>query len=142
MTSANVLDCIHYYPWNGEKQEAQVVGDSLANPWMSGYDHLMSPHLATLHRRYEILLPRCSSDGKPIPDAVFADSLAELLQRFGPDSSDTRVLHSRRDGFVLFLIDVPDDVESRDFFHEFTERLKVRFQQIDIFMTTYPVEVI
>jgi hypothetical protein len=38
--------------------------------------------------------------------------------------------------------DVSDTPENRQFFVEFKERLKARFQQLDIWMTTYPVEVI
>lgn len=103
----------------------------------------MSSNPASLsHRRYEILLPETYPDGRPIPASVFADSLSELLDRFGADSSDTSILHVERNGIILFRADVPDDRESRDYFHEFKERLKVRFQQVDMFMTTYPIEVI
>jgi hypothetical protein len=37
---------------------------------------------------------------------------------------------------------VPDTSDSRQFFVEFKEQLKERFQQLDIWMTTYPLEVI
>jgi hypothetical protein len=37
---------------------------------------------------------------------------------------------------------VPDTAESRQFFVELKDQLKARFRQIDIWMTTYPVEVI
>jgi hypothetical protein len=37
---------------------------------------------------------------------------------------------------------VPDTAENRQFFVEFKELLKQRFQQIDIWMTTYPLDVI
>jgi len=32
--------------------------------------------------------------------------------------------------------------ENREFFAEFKERLKARFEQIDIWLTTYPIEVL
>lgn len=35
-----------------------------------------------------------------------------------------------------------DTEDSRSFFREFKEQLKRRFRQIDIWMTTYPVDVI
>ena len=40
------------------------------------------------------------------------------------------------------FVDVPDAPESLEFFREFKEKLKGRFQQIDIWMTTYPIDVI
>jgi len=40
------------------------------------------------------------------------------------------------------FVDVPDLPENREYFVEFKEKLKVRFQRIDIWMTTYPIEVL
>jgi hypothetical protein len=37
---------------------------------------------------------------------------------------------------------LPDEPEARQFFAEYKELLKGRFQQLDIWMTTYPVEVL
>jgi hypothetical protein len=39
-------------------------------------------------------------------------------------------------------VDVPDTDENRQFFVAFKEVLKDRFQQIDIWMTTFPLDVI
>ena len=64
------------------------------------------------YRRFEILLPLQFNDGRPIPAELIADTLLELRQRFG----------------AVFL--------------EFKERIKTRFEQIDIWMTTYLLEVI
>ena len=47
-----------------------------------------------------------------------------------------------RDVNVRIFVDVPDTVENRQFFIDFKERLKERFQQVDVWMTTYPLEVI
>jgi hypothetical protein len=40
------------------------------------------------------------------------------------------------------FVDVADEAEHRRFFLEFKQRLKARFQQIDIWITTYPIEII
>jgi len=40
------------------------------------------------------------------------------------------------------FVDVPDLPENREFFVAFKEKVKERFKQIDIWMTTYPIEVI
>jgi hypothetical protein len=47
-----------------------------------------------------------------------------------------------RDDLVRVFVDVPDEAANREFFVEFKERLKQRFQQLDIWMTTYPLEVL
>ena len=39
-------------------------------------------------------------------------------------------------------VDVSDFPENRQFLIDYKERLKARFRQIDIWMTTYPIEVI
>jgi hypothetical protein len=40
------------------------------------------------------------------------------------------------------FVDVADDPEHRAFFLEFKERMKARFGQIDLWMTTYLIEVL
>lgn len=50
--------------------------------------------------------------------------------------------HAYRDDLVRLFVDVPDLAVHRTFFAQFNERLKVRFQQIEIWMTTYLIGVI
>lgn len=47
-----------------------------------------------------------------------------------------------RDELVGVFVDVPDTGESREFFVACKEQLKARFRQLDIWMTTYLIEVI
>ena len=47
-----------------------------------------------------------------------------------------------RDDLVRVFVDVPDVPESRQFFSVLKERIKARFDQLDIWMTTYVVEVL
>jgi hypothetical protein len=101
-------------------------------------------------RRFEILLPLRFNDGEPVPDEVIADALLELEERFGAVSCETQVIQGRwryadqlfRDDLIRVFVDVPDLLECREFFLEFKERAKERFHQLDIWMTTYPVEVL
>ncbi|MBI5760008.1 MAG: hypothetical protein HZA46_15935 [Planctomycetales bacterium] len=101
-------------------------------------------------RRFEILLPRRFNDGLPIPDEVIADTLIELEDRFGAVSCETQTIQGLwshegtvfRDDLIRVFVDVPDVAESRQFFREFKERIKTRFQQIDIWLITYPIEVL
>jgi len=43
---------------------------------------------------------------------------------------------------VRVFADVADSPENRQFFSAFKERMKSRFRQIDIWVTTHPVDVI
>jgi hypothetical protein len=101
-------------------------------------------------RRFEILLPRRFNDGQPVPDELIADTLLLLEQRFGAVSCETQTIrglwrHDEQlfsDELVRVFIDVPDIAESREFFVAFKEHVKTQFKQIDIWMTTYPIEVL
>lgn len=101
-------------------------------------------------RRFELLLPTRFNNGEVIPADLFAETLLELEQRFGAVSSETQFIEGRwrfqgqvyRDELVRIFCDTPDTVENRQFFVAFKEQLKARFQQLDIWLTTYLVEVI
>jgi hypothetical protein len=106
--------------------------------------------MSSSSRRFEILLPLRFNDGQPVPDELVADTLLELRQRFGAVSSETQVIRGYwqhegqeyRDDLVRIFVDAPDAPESRQFFLDFKERVKSRFRQIDVWMTTYTVDVL
>jgi hypothetical protein len=101
-------------------------------------------------RRYELLLPRKFNDGRQVPDDLIADTLIELEEQFGAVSSETQAIRGMwrhddelfRDELLRIFVDTEDLPGSRAFFIDFKERLKDRFQQIDIWMTTYPIDVL
>ena len=101
-------------------------------------------------RRYEILLPLKFNDGQPVPWNLIGETLLELRQRFGAVSWETQTIHGIwqhqgtefRDDMVRVFADVPDRPENREFFTYLKEQLKSRFRQLDIWMTTYPIEII
>jgi hypothetical protein len=70
-------------------------------------------------RRYELLIPLRFNDVNSVPEATIAETL-----------------HFR------IFVDVSDSVENRKFFLQFNETLKKRFQQIDIWLTSHPIEVL
>ena len=100
-------------------------------------------------RRYEMLLPLRFNDGNPVPGELIADCLLELEDRFGAVSCETQTTRGYwhhegeafRDELVRVYADVPDLAENREFFANLKEQLKARFNQLDIWMTTYPLEV-
>ena len=101
-------------------------------------------------RRFEILLPLRSNDGKPVPDSLLVDVALELERQFGAVSSETQIIRGLwnkdgvtfRDEPVRVFVDVPDTPEHRQFFVGFKERLKSSFGQLEIWITTFPIEVI
>jgi hypothetical protein len=106
--------------------------------------------MSNAFRRFEMLLPLRFNNGQPIPDEVVADALLELRERCGAVSCESQTTqgtwvhegHVYRDDLVRVYVDVPDLPESRSFFATFKEKLKQRFQQVDIWLTTYPIEVL
>ena len=108
--------------------------------------------MSKLYQRFEVLLPRRFNDGALVPDSIIGETLLELEQQFGAVSSESQTIHgiwshegiSYRDELIRVFVDVPEQkrADTRVFFDVFKERLKSRFQQIDIWMTTYPVELI
>jgi hypothetical protein len=85
-----------------------------------------------------------------VPNALIADTILELRQRFGAVSCETQTIHGvwtheaevYRDELIRVFVDTADTAITRDFFVEFKDRLKQRFDQLDIWMTTYPIEVL
>ncbi len=106
--------------------------------------------MSTAFRRFEVLLPLRFNDGRAVPEGLIADTLLELRERFGAVSSETQTIRGVwqhegqvfRDDLVRVFVDAPDLPDSREFFQQFKERAKSRFAQIDIWMITYPIEVL
>lgn len=106
--------------------------------------------MSGLSRRFELLLPQRFNDGTPVPEQFVADALLELRQHFGAVSWETQIIRGLwkyeqqefQDDLVRVFVDVPDEPESREFMIAFKERMKARFRQIDIWMTTYPIEIL
>lgn len=101
-------------------------------------------------RRYEILLPLRSNDGQQLPETLFVDVVLELEKHFGAVSSETQVIRDRwhhegttiPDELVRLFVDVLDTLENRAFFVSYKERLKVSFGQLDIWITSHPLDVL
>ena len=81
---------------------------------------------------------------------LIADTIIELRNQFGAVSCETQTIHGvwthdvdvYRDELVRVFVDAPDTNASRAFFVGFKDQLKQRFNQLDIWMTTYPIEVL
>src|SRR2546425_629956 len=101
-------------------------------------------------RRYEILLPLRLNDGQPVPEEVLGQALVELEQAFQAVSWETQIIRgiwqkagrSYRDELMRVFVDLPDLPENREFFIQFKERMKQKFSQLDIWLTSYSIEVL
>ena len=101
-------------------------------------------------RRYEILLPRRFNDGRAVPSGLLREAVLELRERFGAVSSETQMIRGQwqhqgevyHDELVRVFVDVPDLPEHMQFFLEYKERLKSRFQQIDIWISSHEIQIL
>ncbi len=101
-------------------------------------------------RRYEILVPLLFNDGQPVPEELLTQTFSELRARFGAVSWETQTLRGAweqegtvyQDNLTRFFVDVPDAAENREFFKQYKTALKARFQQLEIWITSHPLDVI
>jgi hypothetical protein len=104
------------------------------------------------YQRFEILLPLKFNSGEPVGDELIGTTLVEIRQRFGAISAETQTIHGiwtqsgevYRDDLVRVFVDVErsgaDDAAK--FFEVYKATLKQRFQQLEIWITTYAVNVL
>jgi hypothetical protein len=105
--------------------------------------------MSSLQRRFEILLPLRFNESTQIPEELLVQTVLDLRRQFNALSCESQIIRgvwehagqSYRDELSRIFIDVADTAENQQFFRDFKEQLKSRFQQIDIRVTTYPVEV-
>jgi hypothetical protein len=100
--------------------------------------------------RYEILLPLRYNDGRPIESTKFDETNLELAEEFSATTADLiRAVGSWKyqgtiyeDLLARIIVDVPGSFEANDFFHEYKERLKTRFEQIDIWISSHEIQIL
>jgi hypothetical protein len=103
-------------------------------------------------RRFEILLPAEFNDGRLVADACpqcLPDSLMEVADTFGaftfrPDAAlGSWAMNGRRydDRLFAVIVDVEDTEEHRAWICHLKTHLLQRFEQLEIYVASYPVEV-
>ncbi len=104
-----------------------------------------------LYLRYEVLLPASYNDGTPIEQGRISLTIYELYMRFGGLTHDIGPMigywvapsgEVYQDEVARLVIDVPDTPENRDFFVQWKDTLKDRFQQVEIWIVAISLEVI
>jgi|SRR5437867_3076100 len=104
----------------------------------------------SVRRRYEILLPLQFNDGRPVPETLLLQTVEELEAQFHALSWDSQVVRGIwqhegaifRDSNTRLILEVDDSPQNRSFFVDLKEKLKARFQQLDIRITSHNIEVI
>jgi hypothetical protein len=99
-------------------------------------------------RRYEILLPLKFNDGQPVPPELIKLTMNDVLSRFdgmtmGPQSLVgvwKQAGQQFEDELVRFVIDTEDTEEDQLFFVNLKAVLLERFQQIEIYMVSFPID--
>ena len=100
--------------------------------------------------RFEILLPLYYNDGSRIEEEKFVETDEELLAQFDATSTDSVIVRGRwiyqstlyEDKLIRIRIDATDIPLSWEFFKQYKETLKNRFQQEDIWITAHKITVI
>ena len=103
-------------------------------------------------RRYEILLPAKFNDGRLVADAYprcLPDSLSEVFNTFGaftfrPDAAlGSWTADDRRydDRLFSLVVDVDDTTEHAAWIRHLKKHLLQRFAQLEIYVTSYPIDV-
>lgn len=101
-------------------------------------------------RRFEILLPLQYNDGRQVPYQIVGQAVLEVKKRFGAVSHESQVISGSwddkqqtfHDQLTRFYVDVPDVAGNLDFFVHFKEMLKQRFEQLEIWIVTFPIEIL
>jgi hypothetical protein len=101
-------------------------------------------------RRYEILLPLQFNDGRAVPESLLWQTVEELEARFHAVSWENQIVrgiwHQEgvvfRDNNTRLILYVEDLPEHRAFFVAFKEKLKARFPQLDIWITSHAIDVV
>jgi hypothetical protein len=104
-------------------------------------------------RRFEILLPSSFNDGRLVADGCprcVPESLAETFARFGAFTFRPGVARGSwagddgqryEDTLSVLNVDVDDTPENLAWIGHLKAHLLARFEQLEIYVTSYPVEV-
>jgi hypothetical protein len=101
-------------------------------------------------RRYEILLPLRFNDGQPISPELLDQTREELVAQFGAVSLQPNVIQGvwiqegarHEDDLRRFFVDVDDTPENETFFRNLKAVLIERFQQLEIYIASFPVDIL
>src|SRR5260370_32426143 len=95
-----------------------------------------------------MLLPLANKDGKAIKPELFELTRAELMERFGGlcttpyPRSGYWVDQGKeyQDQLLLYVVDVDDTSENYEWFTFYKPTLLERFEQLEVYLISYPID--
>jgi hypothetical protein len=101
-------------------------------------------------KRFEILLPLQHNDGTRIDEVLINATWRELVAEFKAVTVEPTPLRGLwvddgreyEDVLIKRVIDLEDTPAVRHFLGEFKERLKVRFDQVEVWITAHSIEIL
>ena len=101
-------------------------------------------------RRYEMLLPLVYNDGGLVEAEKHEKTREEIVARFGAVSHTPATLRGIwvhegqrfEEDFVRLFVDVPDTRANRQFFVRLKRTLLKRFDQLEIYIASYSVDIL
>ncbi len=100
-------------------------------------------------RRFEILLPLQFNDGREVPRELLGEAVSEIVDRFGAVSYEPQTVegHWTREGVVYrdalskIVVDIADTPGNRKWMRSFKSRWLSKFDQVDLWLISYKIEV-
>jgi hypothetical protein len=100
-------------------------------------------------RRFEVLLPLQFNDGRDVPAEWLAEAVLDVVGYFGAASYETQKVEGHwrhagvlyRDNLVRVVVDAPDTAKHRQWMKDFKSRWKSRFEQLELWMVSYRIDI-
>src|SRR5438552_3233833 len=101
-------------------------------------------------RRYEILLPTTHNDGRLVDEELLENTFDEVADHLGGISVTPRAVlgiwvhegKRHKEEMRLLSVDVDETPENQAFFVQFKVELLKRFEQIEIYIVSYPIDIL
>jgi hypothetical protein len=101
-------------------------------------------------RRYEILLPLKHNDGRPVNDELLEQTREEIVNQFDGVTFLPQTIFGTwvqagarfEDELVRIVVEVEETPENHQFFVDFKKSLLERFDQLEIYIAYYPVDIL
>lgn len=95
-------------------------------------------------------MPLKHNDGRPVSEKLFKQTWEDLVAQFGAASFQPGIIHGvwvhegRRyeDELLKLVVDVEDTPRSRRFFAQFKRTLLRRFEQLEIYIISFLIDVL
>ena len=89
------------------------------------------------------------NDGRDVPSEWLAEAVLEVVDRFGAASYETQKVEGHwrhggviyRDNLIRIVVDVPDSSEYRNWMKEFKVRWKAKFDQLELWVVSYRIDI-